>query len=47
MRPLTLMLAACAVLAAQPKALFYMNDSPASIRSFHPELWRGLPVRKP
>ena len=34
MRPLTLIFAFCAVLAAQPKTLFYMNDSPASIRSF-------------
>ena len=34
MRLPTLMLAGCAIVAAQPKTLFYMNDSPASIRSF-------------
>ncbi|MCU1233342.1 MAG: glycoside hydrolase, family 18 [Candidatus Solibacter sp.] len=34
MRTLVLVIAGCAILSAQPKTLFYMNDSPASIRSF-------------
>jgi spore germination protein YaaH len=34
MRTLILSLAACLSLAAQPKSLFYMTDSPASLRSF-------------